>query len=199
MEFSLLAHTAHVCWLVFVKFGTATGMLTYLAGSRPRYVWLLALAMGMACDVGLIALTWVCGGKLEPIIEALRDDYLDGLPLSALDAAITRQPFWSRGLLRLLVASGFFSEEAREIREHNLRIRPQLEALNSLVRCLRFRRLLQASSFQEAPSDADCTVCFMPMPARSWVLRLRRCGHMFHSKCIGQWFLINPTCPLCRS
>eukprot|EP00668_Euglena_longa_P011980 GGOE01014402.1.p1 GENE.GGOE01014402.1~~GGOE01014402.1.p1 ORF type:complete len:200 (-),score=31.59 GGOE01014402.1:184-783(-) len=199
MECGFLAHTAHLCWLVCIKFGTATGIMTYLAGSRPRYIWLLAFALGMACDVGLITLTWVCGGKLEPIIEALRDEYVDGLPLSDLHAEIARQPFWTHGILRLLVAMGFFSEEAREIREHNLRVRPQLEALNSLVRCLRFRRLLQFSSFQETRSESDCTICFMPMPSRSWVLQLRRCGHMFHSKCIGQWYLINPTCPLCRS
>jgi hypothetical protein len=28
--------------------------------------------------------------------------------------------------------------------------------------------------------------------------RIRHCGHCFHSGCIGEWFSMNPRCPVCR-
>lgn len=48
-----------------------------------------------------------------------------------------------------------------------------------------------------APEDAteECCICQDNEPGEQWV-RLRACGHMFHSHCISAW--ANPTCPLCR-
>jgi hypothetical protein len=43
--------------------------------------------------------------------------------------------------------------------------------------------------------DQTCAVCQEPVECAT---RIRHCGHCFHSSCIGQWFSMNPRCPVCR-
>lgn len=43
--------------------------------------------------------------------------------------------------------------------------------------------------------DQTCAICQEPVECAT---RLRHCGHCFHSSCIGQWFSMNPRCPVCR-
>lgn len=43
--------------------------------------------------------------------------------------------------------------------------------------------------------DTTCSICQEPV---SCATRIRSCGHCFHSQCIGQWFTMNPRCPMCR-
>lgn len=43
--------------------------------------------------------------------------------------------------------------------------------------------------------DQTCSICQEPVECAT---RIRHCGHCFHSSCIGQWFSMNPRCPVCR-
>lgn len=45
------------------------------------------------------------------------------------------------------------------------------------------------------PAGTMCAICQEEVSCAS---RLRECGHLFHSGCIGQWFQLNPRCPVCR-
>lgn len=44
-------------------------------------------------------------------------------------------------------------------------------------------------------SDTTCAIC---QEAVTLGTRIRHCGHSFHGTCIGQWFTLNPRCPVCR-
>jgi len=43
---------------------------------------------------------------------------------------------------------------------------------------------------------SDCTICSDPLAAG---LTVTRCGHVFHTHCIFQWFEHKPLCPLCKT
>lgn len=43
----------------------------------------------------------------------------------------------------------------------------------------------------------ECAICLADVDVWSGV-RLHRCGHMYHRKCIQGWLLKHSTCPLCR-
>lgn len=47
-----------------------------------------------------------------------------------------------------------------------------------------------------APPDTQCSICQEDITGLH--ARLRQCNHRFHSLCIGQWFEVNPRCPVCR-
>jgi len=44
-------------------------------------------------------------------------------------------------------------------------------------------------------TDTTCSICQEPVTQAT---RIRHCGHCFHESCIGQWFSMNPRCPMCR-
>lgn len=51
---------------------------------------------------------------------------------------------------------------------------------------------------QEDQESVDlCTVCQESMGEHCSMLR--NCHHMFHERCIRQWFSTNPRCPVCRN
>jgi hypothetical protein len=43
--------------------------------------------------------------------------------------------------------------------------------------------------------DETCAICQETVECAT---RIRQCGHCFHSGCIGEWFSMNPRCPVCR-
>ena len=47
-----------------------------------------------------------------------------------------------------------------------------------------------------APPDTQCSICQEDITGVHTVLR--HCNHRFHHACIGQWFEVNPRCPVCR-
>lgn len=49
--------------------------------------------------------------------------------------------------------------------------------------------------FQEHP---ECSICLAPFGDADEI-RLTSCDHVFHSRCLKNWFKVNHTCPLCRS
>lgn len=51
------------------------------------------------------------------------------------------------------------------------------------------------ASFQEHP---DCCICSREFDTSGGEIRRTRCGHVFHSACLGGWLRRSLTCPLCR-
>lgn len=47
-----------------------------------------------------------------------------------------------------------------------------------------------------APPDTQCSICQEDITGAH--VSLRHCNHRFHQLCIGQWFEVNPRCPVCR-
>lgn len=47
-----------------------------------------------------------------------------------------------------------------------------------------------------APPDTTCSICQENIEASH--IRIRACGHPFHSQCIREWFTMNTRCPVCR-
>jgi hypothetical protein len=47
---------------------------------------------------------------------------------------------------------------------------------------------------------AECSICLGAFTKGSSAeeIRVTRCGHMFHSKCLGNWLRVKRACPLCR-
>lgn len=46
------------------------------------------------------------------------------------------------------------------------------------------------------PPDTQCSICQEDIVGVH--VCLRHCQHRFHQACIGQWFEVNPRCPVCR-
>jgi hypothetical protein len=46
------------------------------------------------------------------------------------------------------------------------------------------------------PPDTQCSICQEDITGVHTCLR--HCNHRFHHACIGQWFEMNPRCPVCR-
>jgi len=49
--------------------------------------------------------------------------------------------------------------------------------------------------FEESP---DCCICLAAFDAAAEIRRAPQCGHVFHSRCLGNWLKVSRTCPLCR-
>ncbi|KAH7366009.1 hypothetical protein KP509_18G058800 [Ceratopteris richardii] len=45
---------------------------------------------------------------------------------------------------------------------------------------------------------AECSVCLSEFEEGEELKGLPRCGHTFHSTCIGKWLILHTTCPVCR-
>ena len=52
-----------------------------------------------------------------------------------------------------------------------------------------------ATDLHVGVQDQNCAICQEPVECAT---RIRHCGHCFHSGCIGEWFSMNPRCPVCR-
>ncbi|KAG0602873.1 hypothetical protein M758_10G048100 [Ceratodon purpureus] len=46
--------------------------------------------------------------------------------------------------------------------------------------------------------DAGCSICLNNYDIGEIVCRLPRCGHIFHIRCLEEWFRTDGSCPLCR-
>ena len=46
--------------------------------------------------------------------------------------------------------------------------------------------------------DDICSICFAQYESND-ILRVLRCGHVFHADCGDLWFVRNQTCPLCKA
>jgi len=58
--------------------------------------------------------------------------------------------------------------------------------------------VIENSLVQVETSSADlCTICQEDMLEDC--SKLRHCSHVFHDRCIRQWFTTSPRCPVCRN
>ncbi|KAH7577378.1 hypothetical protein JRO89_XS01G0242300 [Xanthoceras sorbifolium] len=48
-------------------------------------------------------------------------------------------------------------------------------------------------------SPVDCAVCLDDFKKGDKCRLLPICNHSFHAKCVDEWLLKNPNCPICRS
>ncbi|KAK9735230.1 hypothetical protein RND81_04G192200 [Saponaria officinalis] len=46
--------------------------------------------------------------------------------------------------------------------------------------------------------DDDCAICYQSDNDDDFIVKLQ-CAHVFHQRCISEWFKLNLSCPLCRS
>ena len=44
----------------------------------------------------------------------------------------------------------------------------------------------------------DCIICYNQINEESFVTDLPDCHHLYHHRCISEWFKINSKCPLCK-
>ena len=59
------------------------------------------------------------------------------------------------------------------------------------------RGLLQNITFKEINSP-ECIICLEEYNNRDNIIKLE-CGHIYHKKCVEDWFKINSNCPNCRN
>merc|ERR1712151_1247745 len=46
--------------------------------------------------------------------------------------------------------------------------------------------------------QTECCICMAAFDGAEKI-RVTKCRHAFHSRCVGNWLKVNSTCPLCRS
>ena len=51
--------------------------------------------------------------------------------------------------------------------------------------------------YVELDEKTSCIICFEEF-SRGVFVRKLHCAHIFHSKCIDEWYLNNNKCPLCK-
>ena len=56
-----------------------------------------------------------------------------------------------------------------------------------------------ARTADESSEVVDCPICCDLMVQGDSVQDMRHCGHTFHEKCIRQWIMRKPECPVCRT
>lgn len=53
-------------------------------------------------------------------------------------------------------------------------------------------------SLQTFKDTPECCICLAAFDASAEIREAQGCGHVFHGRCLGNWFAVNRTCPLCR-
>lgn len=53
-------------------------------------------------------------------------------------------------------------------------------------------------NYTEVPNDETCSICLDYYIKDIEINRLP-CHHIFHKKCLIDWFIINKSCPICRA
>ncbi|KAL0908849.1 hypothetical protein M5K25_023360 [Dendrobium thyrsiflorum] len=48
-------------------------------------------------------------------------------------------------------------------------------------------------------TESECAICLADLADGELGRLLPQCNHGFHQSCIDEWFLVNSTCPTCRS
>jgi len=51
---------------------------------------------------------------------------------------------------------------------------------------------------EELKKNDNCSICFEQLDNNN-LLIVTKCNHIYHEKCMNKWFMLNKTCPLCRS
>jgi len=97
-------------------------------------------------------------------------------------------------LFQMLLAN---NEERNERNNNMMQIgmeRGEMQRIASEV----FKHDLNVSGASREGIDS-CSICCEDFLNGIEVKRLPGCNHLFHPKCIEEWLVINPLCPMCRS
>jgi hypothetical protein len=97
-------------------------------------------------------------------------------------------------LYQMLLAN---NEDRMERANNALQIameRDEMQRIPTVV----FQHDLNVSGASREGIDS-CSICCEDFRNGIEVKRLPVCHHMFHQKCIEEWLVINPLCPMCRS
>lgn len=57
----------------------------------------------------------------------------------------------------------------------------------------------QAKLHKPDSTSLHCSICLADYKDSEWLRLLPDCGHFFHKDCIGTWFRLNFSCPMCRN
>lgn len=52
--------------------------------------------------------------------------------------------------------------------------------------------------YNSAFKSKECSICQTDFQENEKISILTKCDHMFHYKCLKEWSIHKPTCPLCR-
>ena len=44
----------------------------------------------------------------------------------------------------------------------------------------------------------NCVICYNDFGDDSFLTDLPKCHHIYHYKCISEWFKVNSKCPMCK-
>lgn len=47
-------------------------------------------------------------------------------------------------------------------------------------------------------NNKECIICYEEIGDESFITDLPECHHMYHYKCISEWFKVDSKCPLCK-
>lgn len=63
---------------------------------------------------------------------------------------------------------------------------------------LNIKTLLQNTKLEICKNDDFCVICQDHYVINQNILRVLKCEHKYHWKCIDNWFINNNNCPLCK-
>ena len=79
---------------------------------------------------------------------------------------------------------------------------PRISSSQKDGKALDLRRAHKLIRFLGSPGDLplewSCAICCESAWDRKKLLRMPRCGHVFHEACVAKWFLRSGDCPYCR-
>ncbi|PKA51130.1 E3 ubiquitin-protein ligase RING1-like [Apostasia shenzhenica] len=133
--------------------------------------------------------------SVEHYIEMMKEEelFLVGhVDLPVLPAAITAERMRIAGIMKVLVEH--FAADGR-IEDVECRVDVVVRGMWSR----RIRRTEMTTIYEDDDERRDelCTICLNEFMVGLGVLRTP-CGHVFHGRCISQWFESAGTCPVCR-
>ena len=88
----------------------------------------------------------------------------------------------------------------RVVAETGFQVNQDILENNKLQRKYKYEDIINklGKTCKKIKTDCQCTICHEDLK-KNQLYRPLPCEHLFHKKCIDQWFQnSNPTCPLCR-
>lgn len=59
------------------------------------------------------------------------------------------------------------------------------------------KEIIDTFTVMHGENGDNCAICLCDYTEEKDCMRIK-CNHMFHSRCITDWFNRSPTCPICR-
>jgi hypothetical protein len=83
------------------------------------------------------------------------------------------------------------------IRLRRSRSRSKSTPSPEMVKKEEFDKFYPTVQFQLGSNGSTCSICLEEIKHKSPV-KVLQCLHIFHSKCITEWYLSKASCPLCK-